>query len=244
LKFVTLLVMLTSILAPLRGHAEASQICFAGDDGACRVVATSIALSVGDEPSGSAILLYAADSSLIGKVIAATDLQKQVQSGSLSTDEATGVLAELSSRHDVSYRIPDQTIMLKKSVGLIPETPLSPEDQVEMVKVHIQLTMGVSPATSSYLANLMGLAAVPAPVDSEPESAAASNAEASPEMPAPSASELTPVDPQSAFDTQSSDAAAAAQPPQAVAPAAQPAPDSGQPQTTDVPQANDVPAAN
>jgi len=83
------------------------------------------------------------------------DLHHRVNEGRLSAEEALTIETELASRQDVLYARPRSDRELKSSIGFSPDAPVNPEDELDLARVHLQLTLDVSPVTATYLIDSM-----------------------------------------------------------------------------------------
>lgn len=83
-----------------------------------------------------------------------SDLHRRVREGRLSAEEALTIETELASRQDVFYARPSDR-ELKSSIGFSPDALVTPEDELDLARVHLQLTLDVSPATAAYLIDSM-----------------------------------------------------------------------------------------
>jgi len=57
----------------------------------------------------------------------------------------------------VEYHVPPTSEELNTAVGFATDVMLSPADQIELLRAHIQLSLSVSPATARYLSDGLGL---------------------------------------------------------------------------------------
>ena len=145
-------------------RAEAdSTWCLLSDGLSCEVATQSVGFTIKENPNGSVLVFYVVqDQKFVeqGSLIVENDLDQQLQFGRISDQEAQQIHRELVSRVDVSYHLPPTSQGLLKEVGFSLETQLSPEDDIDMLRVHLQLVLGVGPVTASYLVRAMGVAVV------------------------------------------------------------------------------------
>jgi hypothetical protein len=93
--------------------------------------------------------------------------------GFMTHEEALHIEAELSAYDGAFYQLPN-TEDLKMSLGFSPAVALQAEDHPELMRVHMQLALSLSPETATYLSELLGIEPVrAAPMAAEGSEAAA-----------------------------------------------------------------------
>ncbi|MES2855843.1 MAG: hypothetical protein V4692_08265, partial [Bdellovibrionota bacterium] len=85
------------------------------------------------------------------------DLEAGVSEQGADPADAEMILTELRKSGDFSYIAPKSANELKNELGFDMTAVLSSIDLLELIRVHIQLAMGLSPTTSAYLAHKMGV---------------------------------------------------------------------------------------
>lgn len=146
--------------------------CLNHDGSVCRLVSPTVGLTV-TVKDGDANLQYYAPSQ-DGFVERANtkvrpDLEARVGSGAMSPNDANVIFAEILANPFVAYRLPPNAETLNQDVGFAPNIQLSPQDQIEILRAHIQMSLSVSAVTSRYLSDGLGLQVIePArPVNTE-----------------------------------------------------------------------------
>lgn len=141
--------------------AGAEQVaCLNHDNGICRLVSPTVALSV-TVHEGDANIQYFAPSPegfverAQSKV--SSDLEARVGIGALSEDDAAVIFSEILANPYVAYRLPPNAETLNQEVGFAPDVQLSPQDQIEVLRAHLQMSLSVSAVTSRYLSDGLGL---------------------------------------------------------------------------------------
>jgi hypothetical protein len=86
-----------------------------------------------------------------------SDLEAGITAQSIDPDDAQTILSELRENGDLTYVMPRTRQSLRNELGFNTETPLASVDFLELVRVHIQIALGLSPMTSSYLAEKLGM---------------------------------------------------------------------------------------
>lgn len=114
-------------------------------------------VQVEQEPTFRGLASVSVDAQNSWKVNLPADLFARVEKGELSADEAAQIESELSVRRDMSYHIPQSSEQLKIDIGFPRHVSLDPEDYVDLLEVHIQMSMGVSPLSAEYLMERMGI---------------------------------------------------------------------------------------
>jgi hypothetical protein len=136
-------------------------ICLASEDSnACRLVAHSVQFFIHVE-NGGARVFYQMPTDAGFRDVAVKDvlveLDQMVASGKMSSDNAALIASDILSRSEMSYQVPPTQAELKTAVGFSSEQSLSVEDQLSLIQVHLQMTLGVSPLTAYYLAQPLAL---------------------------------------------------------------------------------------
>ena len=86
------------------------------------------------------------------------DLAKRVQAEMISDFEMASILDDLSTKDGAVYKLPNVDEM-KLSLGFPQETVFHSSDYLELVKVHVQVMLGISPLASAYLVSWLGVGA-------------------------------------------------------------------------------------
>lgn len=84
------------------------------------------------------------------------DLYLRLENGEIAPDEADIIASELEPLEGAYYEIPDIHV-LKVDLGFPAETQFALEDLRELVRTHLQISLGVGPITSAYLCERMGV---------------------------------------------------------------------------------------
>jgi hypothetical protein len=84
------------------------------------------------------------------------DLLARVARGEMSTDDAATVAGDLANFDGVVYSVP-QLAQLADALGFTSDARFTENDLRELVRAHVQLTLGVSLVTASYLTQSLGL---------------------------------------------------------------------------------------
>lgn len=79
------------------------------------------------------------------------DLLKRVESGDMDADTAAQIEADLRQRSGMWYMVPSGPDDLKTDLGFMPDAVIEGNDYLDLLKVHLQMSWGVSPPTASYL---------------------------------------------------------------------------------------------
>jgi hypothetical protein len=138
--------------------------CLQSDGTQCTLVADTVGISIGVGNGDATIAYYvpAQDGWKIERTESVNqDMESQVLAGTISEDDAAYAFAELLSSHDLSYKIPENVSQLKTAVGFAPQAVLSPQDQVDVIAAHLQMSLGVSAVTADYLVMKLGLVIIP-----------------------------------------------------------------------------------
>jgi hypothetical protein len=85
------------------------------------------------------------------------DLHERVRTGEMPGNDALQIEAELMSRQGTTYYLPSSQEELKLSVGFPKETDLSREDLRDLLPVHVQNSINVSPLCAAYLISRLGV---------------------------------------------------------------------------------------
>lgn len=146
--------------------------CLNHDSGVCRLVSPTVGLTVTVKSGDANIQYYApAPEGFVerSRTQVRPDLEARVGSGVMSPDEANLIFAEILANPFVAYRLPPNAETLNQDVGFAPNVQLSPQDQIEVLRAHLQMSLSVSPATSRYLSDGLGLQVIEPmkPVNSE-----------------------------------------------------------------------------
>ncbi|MES2965030.1 MAG: hypothetical protein V4760_14185 [Bdellovibrionota bacterium] len=160
-------ILLTSLGLSLMGAATdtvppgaIAVTCLNHEAGICRLVSPTVGLTV-TVKNGDANIQYFAPSAEGFVERAHTqvrpDLEARVGSGAMSPDEANVIFAEILANSFVAYRLPPNAETLNQDVGFAPNVLLSPQDQIEILRAHIQMSLTVNPVTARYLAEGLGL---------------------------------------------------------------------------------------
>jgi hypothetical protein len=137
--------------------------CLLTEGATCQVATQNIGFSIQDGTTGPVLMFYVVENSQFvrhGSIIVASDLEQEIQFETASEQDAQQILMELSGRTDVVYHLPPNSETLLREVGFSLDTHLTPEDDIDMLKVHLQLILGVGPVTASYLVHQLGVAVV------------------------------------------------------------------------------------
>ena len=134
--------------------------CLNQDGPICRLVSPTVALSV-TVKQGDADIQYFAPA-VAGFVERARtqvgpDLEARVTSGAMGAAEAAVIFSEILANPYVAYRLPPSAEALNQEVGFAPNVQLTPQDQIEVLRAHLQMSLSVSAATSRYLTDGLGL---------------------------------------------------------------------------------------
>ena len=84
------------------------------------------------------------------------DLRIRVNHGEMTEEEAGLILDELARFDGAAYSIPTED-QLKTALSLPKDASLSSEEYRELVRVHMQVTLGIGAVTASYLSDRMGV---------------------------------------------------------------------------------------
>jgi hypothetical protein len=87
------------------------------------------------------------------------DINSRVEGGEYTSDEGATILGELAGFDGAAYILPEQE-ELKRSLGFPEGTEFASEDIPELIRVHIQYALSVSPLTAAYLSNRLEVARV------------------------------------------------------------------------------------
>ena len=90
------------------------------------------------------------------------DILTRVAQGVLTADEAAMIVEDLDMQGGSVYELPDLRA-LKLDLGFPENAEFAAEDMRELVRTHLQMSLGVRALTAAYLADLMGVAEPPAP---------------------------------------------------------------------------------
>ena len=138
--------------------------CLQSNGAQCTLVADTVGISIA-VANGDATIAYFVPADGGWKIDRTEsvnqDMEAQVLAGTISEDDAAYAFAEILSNRDLSYKIPENVSQLKTAVGFSPQAVLSPQDQVDVIASHLQMTLGVSAATADYLVMKLGLVIVP-----------------------------------------------------------------------------------
>jgi hypothetical protein len=141
--------------------AGAEQVaCLNQENGICRLVSPTVALSVTVKEGDANIQYFApATDGFVERAHTkvATDLEARVGSGAMSEDEAAVIFSEILANPYVAYRLPPSAEALNQEVGFASNVLLSPQDQIEVLRAHLQMSLSVSAVTSRYLSDGLGL---------------------------------------------------------------------------------------
>lgn len=175
--------------------------CLNHDGQVCRLVSPTVALSVTAKDGDAAIQYFApAQDGFIerAQTRVRSDLEARVVGGSMSEDEAAAIFAEILANPYVAYRLPPNQETLNQDVGFAPNVQLSPQDQIEVLRAHLQMSLSVSAVTSRYLSDGLGLRVIEPlrpgpPVNAEDPNLISESQEllATPSEPAASTTEAT-----------------------------------------------------
>jgi hypothetical protein len=145
---------------PSLGQDAPFKACLQSSGNHCTLVADTVGISIG-VGEGDAVISYFVPADGGWKVdrrdSVNQDMEAQVLAGNISDEDAAFAFAELLSSHDLAYKIPVNVDQLKTAVGFAPSASLSPQDQVDVIAAHLQMTMGVSAVTADYLVMKLGL---------------------------------------------------------------------------------------
>ena len=103
------------------------------------------------------------------------DLRSRQRSLELTEDEAELISNDIGNFDGTLYAIP-KVDELKKTLGFPKDTSFETEDFRELVRVHIQLTLGVGGPTAAYLCDRLGVTTRTLPKE-EPKTEAAASIE-------------------------------------------------------------------
>jgi len=144
--------------------SEDFKACLQSTGNRCTLVADTVGISIG-VGNGDATISYYVPVEGGWKVDRTEsvnkDMEAQVLAGNISDDDAAFAFAEILSNRDLAYRIPENVDQLKTAVGFAPDAVLSPQDQVDVIAAHLQMTLGVSAVTADYLVMKLGLEITP-----------------------------------------------------------------------------------
>lgn len=93
------------------------------------------------------------------------DLARDVEAGQLRIDDAAEIESAMQGLAYVDYDLPLETERLKQEIGFLPQASIAPEDHVDLLKTHLQLSLEVSPVVASYLLAKLGVELHPAAVE-------------------------------------------------------------------------------
>lgn len=149
--------------APVAAPAQAQirfYACLQAEGAQCRLVAPTVGISVHVSEGDAIISYYVPDVNgwrVDRRESISHDMDSQVLGGQMSDDDAAYVFAELLSSHDLAYKLPVDASELRKSVGFPESAQLTPQDQVDILASHLQMSLGVSAVTADYLVAKLGL---------------------------------------------------------------------------------------
>lgn len=155
----------TPALSQERTHAFKACLQASGDR--CTLVADTVGISIGVGGGDATISYYipAEGGWRLDRTESVNqDMEAQVLAGNITDDDAAYAFAELLSSRGLAYKIPANVSQLKTAVGFAPDAVLSPQDQVDVIAAHLQMTLGLSAVTADYLVMKLGLEIVPAPM--------------------------------------------------------------------------------
>jgi len=95
------------------------------------------------------------------------DLASRLERGEITDDEAQIIESEVKNLEGVYYEIPDIQVLLI-DLGFPPETQFASEDLRELVRTHLQISIGVGPITAAYLCERMGVQIIEEFIDLSP----------------------------------------------------------------------------
>lgn len=95
------------------------------------------------------------------------DLLLRLDRGEVTYDEAEIIATEIAQLEGTYYEIPDIQV-LKVDLGFPAETQFAVEDLRELVRTHLQISIGVGPITAAYLCDRMGVQLIEEHMDITP----------------------------------------------------------------------------
>lgn len=164
LTWTAVIVAAVSMFATPALSQENFKACLQSNGSECTLVADTVGISIGVGQGDATISYYVPVEG--GWKIDRTesvneDMEAQVLAGNITDDDAAYAFAELLSSHDLAYKIPENVTQLKTAVGFAPQAVLTPQDQVDVIAAHLQMSLGLSAVTADYLVMKLGLEIIP-----------------------------------------------------------------------------------
>ncbi len=161
LTWTAVVVAAVSMFAtPALSQESSFRACLQSEGDRCRLVADAVGVAI-DVADGDANISYFVPAEGGWKVdrqeSVNKDMEAQVLGGTMTEEDAAFAFAELLSSHELAYKIPANVDQLKTAVGFASSASLSPQDQVDVIAAHLQMTTGVSAVTADYLVMKLGL---------------------------------------------------------------------------------------
>lgn len=166
LKASGLLILILPILASAApvSQPQAQQpvpvACLNHEGAICRLVSPTVALSVTVKNGDADIQFFApAADGFVERAHTKlrSDLEAKVVGGTMGENEAAQIFSEILANPYVAYKLPPNSETLNQEVGFDPNVQLSPQDQIEVLRAHLQMSLSVSAVTSRYLSDGLGL---------------------------------------------------------------------------------------
>ena len=162
LKCIEILAITAALLSPLISRAALIEADYVGISLKMNGSSLMGALEK-DWPKASGAIITVPEISL------SEDLHSRVQSQRLSASDALQIEGELMSHQGATYFLPQSQAELKLSVGFPKDTYLNKDDLREIIPVHVQVSINVSPLTASYIVDKLGVRTTAEPGDAVTE---------------------------------------------------------------------------
>lgn len=108
----------------------------------------------GDEPAEEFVFIH-------------EDLASRMERGEITDDEAQIIASEIKNLEGAYYEIPDIQVLLI-DLGFPPETQFAVEDLRDLIRTHLQISIGVGPITAAYLCDRLGVQPIEEYIDITP----------------------------------------------------------------------------
>jgi hypothetical protein len=172
---------LTALLLVVAHHpAQAAQVCLASEGKVCTVITSRVGFQIAEAGETSRLIFatpMAVPENRTGpgtgmrrfpnglfvesEINIHDDLAQRVSAGEFNADDAKAIESELTIHRGDMYRIPANQDDFKIALGFPVSASVTPQDFIETLKVHVQISLNVTPLTAGYLARSLGAKAVP-----------------------------------------------------------------------------------
>lgn len=146
--------------------SDAPLTCLYAEKNVCQVVAPHIAITVGFDPHRGESLLTYLTPSPTGYVESKSEsispaLEADVLDGNVDFEDARLIEAEMLARPQATYFVPSDVQLLLDDVGFPSNKVITPNEYVELLQVHMQLALDISPLTAAFLIERLRIEALP-----------------------------------------------------------------------------------